>query len=631
MRDVFPMVIGKSKQTLPYLPLGMVMAYLRSEQCLDGLYRLQRLRPGGCPEFPLSPLLDQVESSEAPVCLFSSYVWNHNTNLSVAAKIKAQNAEATILFGGPHVPRHADEAESFLEQHDFIDIAVLGEGELACAEILSALAAPNPGGALASVPGIAYRDGATAVRTASRERVRDLETLPSPYLSDEFEPWLNNFPLTVLETNRGCPFGCTYCDWGSATLQKVSKFSVERVTAEIDYLCERSSETIFIADANFGMLEQDIAIAEAVVAARERTGYPRRLFTNFAKNGGRRLLSVIRILHKGGLLPTGIIALQTTDEDVLKAIDRNNIRTSAYETLMGHFHRENIPMASDLMIGLPGQTTASFAGDLQFCFDWKVSAHGNYTSLMPNAPMARKDYREKWQIGIDSRNLIISTSTFSESDMVRMQNLYTTYHFFVRLGCFRHGLYCLQADYGLPAIEALSHWLDVASSPGTEWPLSRRVWNEILAPGSAHADWAMLRWSDNAHFLFDDPVLFYMELLSLLQQKFEFSLPDSVAETLVLAQAAVMPNRHRSYPLRVSLAHDLSDYMADVRAAPSLTELQNTLTPLAGRPPAPLRAQAPHGIPDPLVFQTLGGHADEWELPSRLAFHYTEEFHENTA
>lgn len=631
MRDVFPMVIGQSKQTLPYLPLGMIMAYLRGRQSLEASYRLQSLQPGGCPGFPLPPLLEQVLSSEAPICLFSSYVWNHKTNLSVAARIKAQNSEATILFGGPHVPRHTDEAESFLEQHDFIDIAVLGEGELACAEILSALATPDPANALATVPGIAFKDGATALRTASRDRVRDLEILPSPYLGGEFDSWLNNFPLTVLETNRGCPFGCTYCDWGSATLQKVSKFSVERVTAEIDYLCKRSSETIFIADANFGMLEQDIAIAEAVVAARKRTGFPKRLFTNFAKNGGRRLLSVIRILHRGGLLPTGIIALQTTDDEVLKAIDRDNIRTTAYESLMGHFHREKIPMASDLMIGLPGQTPGSFADDLQFCFDWKVSAHGNYTSLMPNAPMARKDYREQWQIGTDSRNLIVSTSTFSESDMVRMQDLYTTYHFFVRLGIFRHGLYCLQADYGLPAIKALGRWLDVASGSGELWPLSRQVWNEILQPGSAHADWAMLRWADNAHFLFDNPAPFYLELLSFLQQIFKISLPESVVDTLVQAQAAVMPNRHRSYPFRVSLPHDFSDYMADVRAAPSLADLQATLAPLRGRPSAALWVHAPQGVANPMAFQTLGGHADEWELPSRLAFHQPEEFHENTA
>src|SRR5690606_28665892 len=151
--------------------------------------------------------------------------------------------------------------------------------------------------------------------------------------------------------NRGCPYGCTYCDWGSATLQKVTKFPAERVIAEIEYIARNKAETLFIADANFGMLEQDIEIASALGRMKARYGYPSRVFLNFAKNGGRRLMSVIRILHRGGLLPTGIIALQTTDPIVLRKIARDNIRTESYKKLMNFFNAEQIPMATDLMVG----------------------------------------------------------------------------------------------------------------------------------------------------------------------------------------------------------------------------------------------------------------------------------------
>ena len=33
----------------------------------------------------------------------------------------------------------------------------------------------------------------------------------------------------MLESNRGCPYGCTFCDWGSATLSKVRNFDLDRV------------------------------------------------------------------------------------------------------------------------------------------------------------------------------------------------------------------------------------------------------------------------------------------------------------------------------------------------------------------------------------------------------------------
>ena len=52
------------------------------------------------------------------------------------------------------------------------------------------------------------------------ERLHHLE-IPSPYLTGVFDDIIANNPEYVfnatLETNRGCPFACTFCDWGSLT------------------------------------------------------------------------------------------------------------------------------------------------------------------------------------------------------------------------------------------------------------------------------------------------------------------------------------------------------------------------------------------------------------------------------
>ena len=59
---------------------------------------------------------------------------------------------------------------------------------------------------------------------ARAPRLRELSPLPSPYLENVFEPLLDANPderwLALWETNRGCPFSCTFCDWGSATAAK---------------------------------------------------------------------------------------------------------------------------------------------------------------------------------------------------------------------------------------------------------------------------------------------------------------------------------------------------------------------------------------------------------------------------
>ncbi len=624
-RPVFPLVLANNRGTLPYLPLGMVAAYLRvhNEGALATDYAIQPLLPGGPKPHPLNALYDTLEAHPAPVCLLSSYVWNEAINLRVAKRIRRDFPGALILIGGPQVPRFNGDTEAFMAEHPFIDVAVLGEGELACAEILEALAGQQARdlSALAKVTGLVYRDDETITRTAERQRLKDINVLPSPYLSGEFGSWFDGLPTAILETNRGCPYGCTYCDWGSATLQKVTRFDPQRVIAEVEYMAEHKARSIFIADANFGMLEQDIEIAEGLVAIRERLGYPQRLYTNFAKNGGRRLMSVIRILHRGGLLPNGVIALQTTDPVVLKAIKRDNIRTASYEKMMEYFNGENIPMSSDLMIGLPGQTVDSLAADLQFCFDWKVSANGNYTSMMPNAPMNEADYRSEHMIATDEEGLISATSSFTADDMAQMKALFMVYQLHVSLGLARYLLYYLQLEHAVPAIALLRRWLDAVRREDPAMPLAARVWRELIAMDSRSGDWALLSWTPEAGLFFQQADEYLAELLTFVQREYTLDLPASVRETLIGAQQAVMPNLERQYPIDQSLPHDLAAYIAQIKQVPCLDRLDEGFQPLQSFGPANLNVSADTPRIDSLHYQKLDAHSDGWELASALRFY----------
>ena len=384
---------------------------------------------------------------------------------------------------------------------------------------------------------------------------------------------------------------------------------------------QKKTESIFLADANFGMLEQDIEIATALVEIRKRTGYPLRLFTNFAKNGGRRLMAVTKILHDGGLLPTGIIALQTTDPIVLKTIARDNIKTEAYETMMTYFNSEKIPMSSDLMIGLPGQTIESFANDLQFCFDWKVSATGNYTSLMPNAPMSERSYREEHEIVAGDDDMIQSTASFTAADMDYMKRLYTTYQFSVRFGVLKYILYFLQIEHGIPAIKFLDRLLRSTLASDQALPLSRRILDEIFGHRSRHRDWAVLFWEDNADFLFEDPEAYYQEVFEFAEREFDVIFSESEIDTLKRAQQAVMPRIGRSYPYEVSLDHDMAQYIGQIKETPSLTKLDNAVKHLSEFSPSRLIVSAETGAISSTDFQTVVSHDDKWELESALRFY----------
>lgn len=599
----------------------MITAYLRQGElsALRRRYRIDEIRLAGTPGRPLEPLYDAIASLASPVILLSSYVWNHDLNMEAAREIRRRNPGARVIVGGPEIPKWPGESEAFMAANPAVDVAVLGEGEIACAEVLAALA--DDSDRLAAVTGLVYRRGDRILRTTDRERVRDLDRLPSPYLGGDFDAWIGDVPMATLETNRGCPYGCTYCDWGSATLQKVSRFDLSRVEQEIDYLARSGMQEIFIADANFGMLEQDIAIARALVQARAEHGYPHRLYTNFAKNGGRRLMQVISILHHGGLLPTGIVALQTTDPATLETIARDNIRTASYEKMMSYFNREGIPMASDLMIGLPGQTVDSFHEDLQFCFDWKISANGNYTSMMPNAPMAEPAYRAAHAIETDGNGMIASTATFTAADLMFMRRLYLCYQLMVRMALLKYFLYFLQIDHRVPAIDFLRRWLDLAMSDDPDYPLAARIYREMLEPASRNGHWPHVTWGPEGAFLFDRLEDFYREVRMLAQTGFGVSISAREAAAVFTAQAAVMPSTAVHYPRRECLPLDVVGYFRQLRPVPSLRQGAE-LAALASFGPGEIETGSDETAISSIAMRTMLGHSDHgWELPSPLRFY----------
>ena len=106
-----------------------------------------------------------------------------------------------------------------MRDHRFIDVCIHNEGERAFTKLLQSFGTRD----FESIEGISYID-ANSDRYIFKEpgqRIRDLEEVPSPFLTGGFDDLIIENPdikfLTVWETNRGCPFSCTFCDWGSAT------------------------------------------------------------------------------------------------------------------------------------------------------------------------------------------------------------------------------------------------------------------------------------------------------------------------------------------------------------------------------------------------------------------------------
>ncbi|MEZ0371118.1 MAG: radical SAM protein, partial [Candidatus Sericytochromatia bacterium] len=366
---------------------------------------------------PVAEMLKQIQLAE--VYGFSTYVWNINYSLALAAEIKAGKPEALVIFGGPQVPDHA---EDFLRAHPFIDVCVHGEGERVFLMLLESL----PDKVWDAIPGISWIDAAGTFHThPPGPRIQDLDDIPSPYLmglfdslmarpqADEASKW-----VPLWESNRGCPFSCTFCDWGSNIAGKVQRFGLERLKAEIDWFAAHHIEIVNVNDANFGILPRDLEIADYVVESFQRTGYPKSFFIQSAKNATERAYAVQKRLVQAGLQHMVTLSLQSVSPNVLSSIRRENISLETYRQLQYRFRRDGVPTYTDLLIGLPGETYDSFAEGI--C---RVIAEGQHhwisfynVFLLPNAEMAQPEYRQRY--GIRSVSTLYSESGLKLGQLV---------------------------------------------------------------------------------------------------------------------------------------------------------------------------------------------------------------------
>ena len=376
-----------------YLPLSVGMLQSHAQDSLTQPNNYEFLLP----IYRRMPVEEAVQGlMGVNVAFFSTYVWNFRISLAIARALKLRAPETLIVFGGPHVP---DRVEKFLREYSFIDLACHGEGEQSSLAILENCVSRN----WDQVPGISFlkEDGSLA-QLPKAPRMQELSMAPSPYLEGVFAPLMEANPeetwIAMWETNRGCPFSCTFCDWGSAIQSKVYAFHLERLYREIEWFAEHKIEFVFCCDANFGILPRDIDIANYAAETKRKYGYPSALSVQNTKNATERAYQVQKILSDAGLNKGVDIALQSLDENTLKSIKRANISSDTYQEIQRRFTRDGVETYTDMILGLPGETYESFANGVSATIE--NGQHNriqfNNLSILPNAEMGDPEYQEMY-------------------------------------------------------------------------------------------------------------------------------------------------------------------------------------------------------------------------------------------
>jgi len=360
-----------------YLPysVGCIWAYCNQFEDIQNNYELKdviwkRERQ--------KDVLDRIE--DPVVCAFSCYVWNENWNLTCAKRIKERWPECIIVFGGPSVNEN-------WTKHEFIDVAMFGEGEEKWAELLHKIL-----------------NNEALDRYWNNPRQKEIEDYPSPYVTGFFDKIIADNPgvfwFMMLETNRGCPYHCTFCGWGASYLNKLKTFAFERVQADIEWAITHNIHWIFPIDANSGILrERDVEIAHLIrKAILDPRSNIRRVTFNHAKNLNPACFEMEKIIQEWtyGLE----VAIQSLNVDTLKAVKRFNMGLNNIEKTYAECNKHGIRHYTELVLGLPYETKDTYINGLMKLLE--LGQHNSVktylATVIPNSEMDDPAYQEKYGI-----------------------------------------------------------------------------------------------------------------------------------------------------------------------------------------------------------------------------------------
>ena len=172
-------------------------------------------------------------------CCFTTGV---NFALEIAKESKKQ--EYSIVLGG----WHPNFIPTEVIKYPYVDVVVRGEGEITIRELIE-----NKN--LEEIKGISFKNNGSIINNPDRPLIKNLDELPFParklrHNKSYFQ--IFQMPIDAIETSRGCPFNCTFCNIHLFYRGTYRTKSPERVMKELKIITNgKNHMNVMIVDDNF--------------------------------------------------------------------------------------------------------------------------------------------------------------------------------------------------------------------------------------------------------------------------------------------------------------------------------------------------------------------------------------------
>ena len=349
--------------------------------------------------------IDKAVNENPPDILgLSNYCWSHNVSYEIFKMCKKTNPNVVTIWGGPNFPIDFPSQKKFMERYKEVDIYVPTEGEIGFSNVVKKVLESNSIDEVKQqitqnpIDGCISRNEQGQIQCSIPTlRISSLDEIPSPYLNGMMGKFFDGKLTPMLQTNRGCPFHCTFCTDGRDEVNKVNSFDIKRVQSEIQYIAEhipKNTHSLHISDLNFGMYPRDIEICESLAKIQEKFGYPKYIKCTTGKNQKDKIIKAIKKLNKS-LRVT--MSVQSLDPDVLNNIRRDNISVDHMLALYPAIKEADLQTTSEVILGLPGETYSNHIQTLRDLIRAKMDEIVVHTCmLLDGSEMNLPEERKKW-------------------------------------------------------------------------------------------------------------------------------------------------------------------------------------------------------------------------------------------
>lgn len=351
--------------------------------------------------------VEALENFDPDLVGFSVYVWSTPCLVDVARRIKQTRPGRCVVFGGPSARTALFDLAPYAPAQRYLDAIVSREGEETFREIARLPELSRK--ALESVPGLDLPLPFGWWRTAPRAPIADLDGIASPYQSGV----MKHNTVAYLETFRGCPFSCTFCEWGASDKSK-AVFSADYIARELESYARHQASAVFLVDAGLNLNHRafrNLREAEARVGFLKHVGFWSEIYPSLIREEHLEFLASVRAGYLG-------IGLQSTDPEVLKNLQRP-FDQRRLETVVRQVS-EVAHTELQVIFGLPTETPAGFRRTLEAARSMPVNVRAYGCLVLPDALMTRS--KPEWQVRYDPLSLkMTSCLGWSETELQDMR------------------------------------------------------------------------------------------------------------------------------------------------------------------------------------------------------------------